>query len=103
MNVATTPCPQKDKLVDYLLGKLPVIEHETCELHIVDCTSCEDTIRNLKVTDTLDELTCQAMADPGESTELKLVEQLVHRVRNISSDTQPEFDRLTLELSLIHI
>lgn len=101
MNVSPD-CPEKSKLVDYIMGKLPVIEHETCEVHIADCSACEDTIRGLDATDTLDELARHALTDPSESNELSLVNRLVENVRGIQhtqSTTQSEFDRLTLERS----
>ena len=93
----TLECPQKSQLVDFILGKLPMNEHESCEVHIADCPTCEDTIRGLDVSDTLDELTRNAMSDPSESSELNLVEQLVENVRGIPTATSPEFNRLTLE------
>ena len=53
-------CPDRDTLVDFLLGKLPVPELESCEIHLSKCPPCADTIRSLDQSDTMTELTRDA-------------------------------------------
>ena len=49
-------CPERDQLVDYLLGRLPSEDSSFCEAHLAECDPCEQTIRSLDVSDTLSEL-----------------------------------------------
>ncbi len=49
-------CPDRDTLVDFMLGKLPVPELESCEMHLSGCAPCADTIRSLDQSDTMTEL-----------------------------------------------
>ena len=84
-------CPEKSQLVDFILGKLPMVEHETFEVHIADCPACEDTVRGLEVSDTLGDLARDAMSDAAESNEMNLVQQLVENIRGIRNRYRSRF------------
>ena len=73
------PCPQRDQLVDYLLGKLPSEDSSFCEAHIADCEPCEETIRSLDASDTLSELVLNGLRSSDESSdeESAVIDQLV--------------------------
>ena len=96
---ASSSCPDKRKLVEYLLGKLPDPETEFCEGHIAQCDQCEDTILGLHVDDTLDELTREALTDDSSPSDSEVVKQLLGAVREIPSSNCQHHDRLTLERS----
>ena len=96
---ANPECPEKSKLVEYLLGKLPDLETQTCEGHIAQCDLCEETIRGLNVNDTLDELTREALADDDPQTDSDAVQQLIGAVREIPKSSCQGHDRFTLERS----
>ena len=42
--VATTPCPDRDQLLCYLLGKLPDDTSEQIAAHLDECPTCESAI-----------------------------------------------------------
>ena len=79
--ISNPECPEKSKLVDYLLGKLPAPETQTCEGHIAQCDLCEETIRGLNINDTLDELTREALSDDHPQSDSEVVQQLLGAVR----------------------
>ena len=96
---ANPECPEKSKLVEYLLGKLPDPETETCEGHIAECDLCEETIRGLNINDTFDELTREALADDKSLSDSDAVQQLLGAVREIPKSNCQSHDRFTLERS----
>ena len=95
---AIPQCPEKSKLVDYLLGKLPDPETQTCEGHIAQCDLCEETIRGLNINDTLDELTREALSDDHSQSESDIVQQLLGAVREIPKSNCQGHDRFTRQL-----
>ena len=83
-------CPQRQELVDYLLGKLPEDLLQQLEQHFVDCSSCEETLRGLNVADTLNNWVEQAARDavatrPSEDSEEQFVANLISRMQGQSS------------------
>ena len=95
---AELKCPQKDTLVNFLLGKLTEPEQVFCESHVADCDVCEDTLRGLNLNDTLHNLTRAALSEDSNVSESKVVEQLLADVRQLSTDPQNrQQDRLILE------
>ena len=97
--ISNPECPEKSKLVDYLLGKLPAPETQTCEGHIAQCDLCEETIRGLNINDTLDELTREALSDDHPQSDSEVVQQLLGAVREIPKSNCQGHDRFTLERS----
>ena len=53
MSQQLADCPKPETLADFLLGNLTPPELELCEQHLALCSPCVDTIRDLKVDDTL--------------------------------------------------
>jgi serine/threonine protein kinase len=50
----TTPCPDRDQLLGYLLGQLPDDSSEQIAIHLDECPTCEATAETLdQVSDTL--------------------------------------------------
>ena len=87
-------CPQQNRLVDYLMGKLPETELEQYADHISDCQICEDTIRGLDVRDTYSDLAgsaFEALFDDG-SQDQQLVNQLISQMKCPSADATRAFD-----------
>ena len=94
-------CPQRQELVDYLLGKLPEDLLQQLEQHFVDCSSCEETLRGLNVADTLNNWVEQAARDavatrPSEDSEEQFVANLISRMQDQSS-AHSQLDPLTRE------
>ena len=63
------PCPSKDELADFLLGKLDPQQIEILESHLANCLSCDDTIRNLHANDTFTQWAGMAAGDAGSIDE----------------------------------
>ncbi len=52
--MATTPCPDRDQLLDYLLGKLPDDISDRIAAHLDECPTCESAAETLdQVSDTM--------------------------------------------------
>lgn len=77
-------CPDRDTLVDFMLGKLPVSELESCEMHLSGCGPCADTIRSLDQSDTMTELARDAFI--GQSLSSNNVHAAGPDVSSQSSD-----------------
>ncbi len=60
MSVKINRCPEKQDLLDYLLGTLPPNVLTGIEEHFAQCGICEETIRGLNASDTLSELVADA-------------------------------------------
>ena len=76
-------CPERDQLVQFLLGHLPEPELETLEQHLSACPACGDTLQALNAEDTLVRLARSAQA---ELPEADAVDDLIPRVRRLLSD-----------------
>ena len=81
-------CPERDQLVDYLLGRLPSEDSSFCEAHLAECNPCEQTIRSLDVSDTLSELAQNGL---GKTEKLAKEESAVLKqlVGDIAQWSQP--------------
>ncbi|MEL7496599.1 MAG: protein kinase [Planctomycetota bacterium] len=99
--IMVTQCPQKDSLVNFLLGKLDIDDREQVESHLSDCRSCVETIKSIELHDTLDGLaqrafTEQAQLDsPGES---QIISRLIDQLQSLPSD----LDRSTSSVTVGH-
>ena len=86
-------CPAKNRLVDYLTGKLPASESTDYANHISDCDICEDTIRGLDVSDTFSDLAgsaFEALFAEG-SQDQQIVNQLISQMRVTSPNATRGF------------
>ena len=83
-------CPQREQLVDYLLGKLPSEDSSFCEAHIADCEPCEETIRSLDASDTLSELALNGLrnAEKSSQQESAVINQLVSDIEGWSESSE---------------
>ena len=90
-------CPQRQELVDYLLGKLSADLLQQLEHHVLDCDSCEETLRGLDLADTLNGWVGEA-ASANEQTELDqdFVANLIQRIQH-QSPQQSRLDPLAKE------
>ena len=75
-------CPQRDHLVQFLLGHLTEPELEAVERHLSACDACGNTLQELDAEDTLVE---SARSAREEFPEAEMVESLIDRVRKLSS------------------
>ena len=85
-------CPERDRLVQFLLGHLPEPELETLEQHLSDCAACGDTLQALNAEDTLVQLTRSAQPALPEAD---LVDDLIPRVQQLLSDPTSAIDPAT--------
>ena len=83
-------CPDPELLAEFLLGKLPLDELESCEIHLAHCPPCTETIRSLNVNDTFSDLAKDVFEnelsnDAGYAsvTEQTAVSDLVGRMKEL--------------------
>ncbi|MGI9519659.1 MAG: protein kinase domain-containing protein, partial [Pirellulaceae bacterium] len=89
MSAPTPDCPEKNTLVDFLLGKLPESDIQVIEDHLSHCPPCGDTVRLLDNGDTLDELARQVMLEaPAPGPEQTRVDELIQRIQTSGKDPQ---------------
>ncbi|MEM7311939.1 MAG: serine/threonine-protein kinase, partial [Planctomycetota bacterium] len=83
-------CPQVTTLQDFLSGKLdePVIRD--IESHLSACSPCGDTVRSLKVDDTLFQLARKANKQHDSSAENLIVDDLIARYRDLPTEAGSE-------------
>lgn len=90
-----THCPQPETLVEYLKGRLPQYETDSCEAHLAKCEPCVETIRGLKVRDTLTDLARKAWPQPNEtkqSSDSQFVDGLISQMREIGRPQDSQAD-----------
>jgi serine/threonine protein kinase len=75
-------CPERDQLVQFLLGHLTEPELEAVERHLSVCPACGDTLEGLNAEDTLVQI---ARSAREELPEAEMVEGLIAQVRKLSS------------------
>ena len=79
-------CPKPEILIDFLLGKLPSDQQDYTESHIADCEPCGDTIRSLKIDDTLTDLTELAwkkLSAGQPSNDQLIVDDLIEKMKSV--------------------
>jgi serine/threonine protein kinase len=87
------PCPDRDTLLGFVLGKLipPVLQQ--CESHVAECESCHETLRGLDANDTLTHYVSQAMdgMNPDKQSDLTSDTQAINGLmqRLMNSDRTP--------------
>lgn len=92
--IMATQCPQKDSLVDFLLGKLENEERERLEHHLSDCSPCIDTVRSLELNDTLEGLTQDVLrrdkspAGHDSARDSQLISGLIKRLESLPNHGQ---------------
>ena len=92
--IMATKCPQKDSLVDFLLGKLENEERERLEEHLSDCPPCIDTVRSIELNDTLEGLTQdvllrdKSLAQRNSVRDSQLISGLIKRLESLPRDGQ---------------
>ena len=79
--------PNRDKLADYLLGKLPEDQADEIIAHLEDCVSCDDTMQSLQPTpDTVIEKLHGAPA-PDPLADEEGCRDMVQRISEIGQDS----------------
>ena len=84
-------CPDSNELENFLLGKLSPTESQSFETHLSDCTPCLETLRSIKASDTLTEMTQKAWPQPAtqeQEAESQFVRRLIDRVSQIAAPKQ---------------
>lgn len=87
-------CPTETKLVDYLLGRLPEISIGELESHLQSCNRCEETIRSLSASDTLNQHVGDAVSNGQASVnDQKFVANLIEQLQSeVSSESAGRTD-----------
>ena len=83
-------CPDRRQLVEFLTGHLSERSLESIEDHLNECAPCGETIRALRVDDTLFRIAKQAK--PLAEGESHLVNHLVSRFQKMSVPTDKRID-----------
>ena len=80
-------CPQPETLVEFLAGKLPPDQQQSCEQHLEICDPCVETIRDLQVHDTFDDLARDAWIDSPQQEPVEedamAVHDIIQRMQNL--------------------
>ena len=86
MPTETQRCPQREELVSYLLGKLPPEDSNICEAHIAQCDPCEQTIRSIDISDTLNDLAVNGLRNSSKpiDQESAVIGELIDEIQNWS-------------------
>lgn len=101
--IMATQCPQKDSLVDFLLGKLENEERERLENHLSDCPPCIDTVRSIELNDTLEGLTQNVLrrdkSPTGQNSarDSQLISGLIKRLEALPTNGQTPTDSSTVD------
>ena len=81
-------CPQPETLAEFLAGKLPPDQQQSCEQHLENCDPCVETIRDLQVHDTFDDLARDAWMDSPQQEPVEAdamaVHDIIQRMQNLA-------------------
>ena len=50
--IQSVTCPDQNRLIDFLLGKMEIDDLPALESHLEGCDACEETMRGLNASDT---------------------------------------------------
>ena len=91
-------CPQPETLVEFLAGKLPPDQQQTCELHLENCDPCVATIRDLEAHDTFDDLARDAWIDSPQEEAIEAdaiaVDGIIQRMQNLKAADHSSFQTI---------
>lgn len=89
-------CPEKQSILNYLLGKSPDGQMRLLEDHFARCNQCEETLRGIRASDTLTELVGSAVQTPTSATpeDQAFVEALINQLQNQETVSRANGDRV---------
>ncbi|MEM7457522.1 MAG: serine/threonine-protein kinase, partial [Planctomycetota bacterium] len=104
MSIPLKHCPAEQTLSDYVMGKLEEPEHGQTETHVLECDACEDTLRGLSASDTLNRLTddCFRAGNQQARDDDEFLDGLITRLKvadDIPASSKQGLEKRALEVT----